>query len=401
MTLALAAAAAAAMLAVPAAAQDRAWTSPEELARLGAEAHAACAMPGTPPGAAGMLIDHATWLAGLTRHGDIPCAPRPELAMRMARAVAAARTSNAARGHLLLARFYEAGAGVAANPIAARRHRELAWLLGAFIDGEKLFATRADEDAFLARPESIGTLEPYAEVEEMRPAHLNLARGLFARRRRADAARIETLLGSGFQSHTEAQLLRARSALRYGDAAARAQAATQLRPLVRNAASTEARALLMPVVQRQLRSRVPGERWEAIESLAAFAHGGEPPALSALEQAVRAANGGRPTPMLRTGPNIEAIRQRLRAPMNGEDYPASALRAELQGRIALRGLIDPRGKLIHTEPLFPGQPPVLLNTTRNIYARRRLPPVDLGRHRTAPYVWIELPGVRYVLPEED
>ena len=80
--------------------------------------------------------------------------------------------------------------------------------------------------------------------------------------------------------------------------------------------------------------------------------------------------------------------------MSDDDYPAAALRAE-EGRIVLRGLIDPRGRLIFTMPLVPGRPARLLNPVRAIYGRRQIAAVDLGALRTTPYMWVELPAVMF------
>lgn len=396
------AAAAAALLAVPAGAQERGWTSPEALAELAFEARDACSPPGAQAPETYILVSHAEWLAGLQGRPS-PCPEGPALAVRIARAVAAARIPQSAGAHNLLARLHDRGIGVPADPAAARRHRQFEWLLTSARPAAAPFATVEEADRYLARPETIAFLAAHAGAPDMSHVRLRLARALIARGRRADRARIDSMLGAAdLQTDTLASLMRARSAFRFAAAAAeRDRAAASLRSLSRvPETADEARALLLPLVRQQLRSGRPDQRWQAIETLAAFAHLREPAALRDLQQAVRAANGGRSPPTL-AGPAVEAIRQQLRAPMTGDDYPAAAIRAELQGRIALRGLIDPRGRLVYTEPLTHGQEPILLTATRNIYARRRLPLVDLGPLRTAPYMWIELPRVYYLLPEEE
>ena len=161
--------------------------------------------------------------------------------------------------------------------------------------------------------------------------------------------------------------------------------------------SPEARTLLAEVARQQL-ADAPSEaqRWDAIASLAVAAYALDPAAVTELMDAVGQANGGRPPAML-TGPELSAIQDLLRAPISNEDYPASALRGGAQGRIALRGLIDPNGRLIFTEPLLPNQNPALLSAVRRIYAYRRTLQVDLGAARTSPYMWVELPGVVFVI----
>jgi hypothetical protein len=173
----------------------------------------------------------------------------------------------------------------------------------------------------------------------------------------------------------------------------RQRALRELRSLVRRGGA-RGRRLLADVTRRQLAGRRPEERWEAIESLASFAYRGDAASRSALLLATAAANGGLAPPIVAPASGERATAALLPL-IQAADRHAAAFRDPEAGVVILRGLVDPRGRIIHTEPVDADQSAALVDAVRYIYAGGVLPPIDLGDARTAPYMWIALPPVTF------
>jgi hypothetical protein len=380
------------LAAIFAAAFSAAAAAPQHsrLDQAGLDASSAC------PHASGYsVLSRGRMLAGLV--GQPACPLRPEIALEIARAAIAEEGTDAAEAWGLLGWLTERGIGVPRSEAEAREHHRRAWLLGYGPADRPPFAGAAEIEAYLARPQTIAFLRRHVPRAGGH-ARLRLARALLARGRPSDRDEARRLLAEQpLAPDGELRLLSARMDLAAPDPEQAARGLRELRSLARLPDGIEARSTLAAMARRRLGSRnSQAERLEAMRSLAIAALAANSLHRSEFMLAVVAANGGLPPPLL-SGPEAESIRQRLRLPVTDEDYPAAAMRAEEVGRIAVRGLIDPAGRLIFTEPLAPGQPPILLAAVRRMYSSRTLPTVDLGRLRTAPYMWIELPGVVFTI----
>lgn len=388
----------AAALSAQAPAEEPGWTSDEVLQELAVEAHRACSPPDSrPPDIRYALVHHAEWLAGFQQRINTPCRPRPRLALRIARAAAATRGMQAGYAYRLLARMYENGTGVARSPRAARDHLLRAWLLTDPRSMERPFATIAEADAFLARPDTIAFLRGHAGGPNMAFVRIRLARALLASGAPESAGEALALLAEpAARDYPESFYLLQRHRVETGDETQRALAIAALRTSARyggfnRSDGGEARDFLAAYAQRQLAAAgTASERQEAIAVLADAAFALDSPHRTAFFRAVTEANGGTPPAML-DGAAARAARRRLRLSISDDDFPAAAMRAEEEGAVLLRGLIDPDGWLIYTEPAVSGQPSILLAHVRNLYARRRLPPVDRSAAPGTPYVWVALP----------
>ncbi|HEY0014628.1 MAG TPA: hypothetical protein VGB79_17435 [Allosphingosinicella sp.] len=383
------------------------WTSQAMLEALAAEAQRACSAPGaSPPHLDYGLVSHARWLAGLEQRGTgAPCTPRPVLALRIARAAANSLHPRAADAYRLLAELHEGGLGTRRDPTAAREHRRRAWAIGDPAEQARPFASGAAADAWLSAPPTIAFLRRYAAAESMTAARVRLARALLVPRatlergREALALLPATTDGGGL--YWESQLLRHRIAIESGDETARALGTGALRALARYGGPGDVADYLAGMAQGTLSSPNAKEsrRREAIAWLADAAYAQGSPHRAALLRAVSAANGGFPPGTL-TGEAARAARRRLQLSLTPDDYPAHAMRAEDEGHVLLRGLIDPDGWLIYTEPRIGGQPQDLLDHVRRLYAGRRLPPVDRSAAPGTPYVWVNLPVFQFRLQDE-
>jgi hypothetical protein len=317
------------------------------------------------------------------------------MALSIAEAAAETPSRWSAAAFQLLAELHARGLGAGADPAQAELFRRRAWLLALARETDFPFASDDELDAYLGQPETIEFLARYADVPGLPRARLRLGRALLARGLPEDRDRaLELLADLARVADPEERFIFARAIVDHGGSASqRERALRELRSLARSH-HQPARELIASVVRRQLASRSPQERWEAIESLGHLAYGLDPDSVDALTQAVTAANGGRPPPRL-SAPLDPQLAAALAPLINDEDYPAAALRNEESGVVTLRGLLDPRGRLIFTEPTTPGQNPRLLNAVRRIFIARWMRDVDLGGIRTAPYVWVELPPVTF------
>lgn len=381
------AAAAAALLAAAAHAGGGGWTSDRGLDRVASEARRACG--GLAIATPGFL---AQSLAGLV--ASQACPQRPDLAFRLAEAMAANRW-HAAEGHQLLAELHRRGLGTPASAAAADEHLRRAWLLVAPGAMERPFRDPAEARQWLARGETIDFLRRHS-------AHARLAQALLARGGPGDEAEARRILASPeVAGSSVARLLQARFDLAAPDEATRAAALREIRTAARSGYDWGDAADLIAELagQRLAAATSPGQRQEAIALLADAAFAPGSPHRDAFFSAVRTANAGA-EPASVPSDEAAALRQALRAQLGSIDYPAAALRAEEQGRVALRGLVDPAGRIIFTEPLSADQPPRLVAGTRRHFAQRQLPPVELGAARRGRYLWIELPALFFRLPAD-
>ncbi|HEX9932995.1 MAG TPA: hypothetical protein VGB08_09160 [Allosphingosinicella sp.] len=355
----------AAALAVPAQAQEGGWTSERALARVREEAWRACRAF-----LFGDVARQGEALAGL-RPG---CRPRPALALRIAQALAARPGHEAAEGYRLLAALQGRGIGIALDEAAAREHMRRAWMLRPSVAATQPFGNAGEANAWLARTDSIAFLRRHGEGSATPLLRARLARALLVRGSPADTAEALAILSDA------ALILRLRDAARrdLDEEAPREDLAFFARRRLEAAATDE-------------------ERREAIAWLADAAFAPDSPYRDGFFRAVAAANGGAPPATI---PGEQpAISEQLRAHFLAFDYPPSAIRSEEQGRVALRGLVDPGGRLIFTEPVSPGQPPRLVAGMRRQIAQRSLPRLELGAARSGAYVWIELPTLGFSLVE--
>ncbi len=354
--------------------------------------------------ARGRVIDYARELAGLDHAIGRECPGRPALAFRIARAVAPLGRGESITAQRLLAELYERGIGVRADPAQALTHRRLFWLLWPYETLPLPFAGNAERDLYLARPETIAILRPYA-ADPRQPqiqafARLRLAQALYAQDpgNRAEALALLT----AEVPYAPANLLRARIQLESGDAATRPNAVTALSRLSMGGdMAEEARALLVLHARRLLASNpTPEQREEAIRMLAVVAWRLDWAPVQELMAAVREANGGR-APATASDEAASALWRRLAPLVSDDDFPAGAMRADEEGTVRLRALLGPSGRILFTEPVIagPAQPWILVVAVRRIYLTRPIRPVDLGPDRATPYMWIALPNVRFRIAE--
>lgn len=358
---------------------------------LAAEVQAACPAAYPPPWNTLVLLHHARRVAGL--HGDLgqPCTPNPAFALRIVEAAADSPAYDSSYAFPMLAEFHERGIGTDPDPARARLYRLRGWLISLPTGLEPPFADEAGLDAYVARPETIAFLQRYAASPDLPFARLRLARALFLRGRPADRERAIRLLDDpALTQNDEAIFIRARDVLASGTGGTeRSRVVPGLRSLVRRS-HREGRILLEAFARAQLaQARLPEQRWDAIEWLGEAALHGDSELRTALLRHATAANGGRPPPLL-PGPAAERFAPLRSVSISDEDYPVAALRYQESGIVRLLGLVDPRGRLVYTEPVGPDRNPRLLAAARRLHASRRRPAADLGDARLAPYMWIEL-----------
>ena len=356
-------------LAVPAGGESPASAPDDRPTLLMEEAFRACRIGGV-----GGLVLQAEALAGL--RNPSPCRPRPALALRIAQTLAGGSDPEAAHGYRLLSELHARGIAVPRDEAAAREHLRRAWMLRPSTAGIRPFADGRETETWLSRDESIAFLRRLASAPGMAPMRARLARALLLRNGSGDTAEADAILGDAIV------LSLVRGAAR------------------RDVDADEARDDLAFFAQRRLAGDSPAaQRREAIAWLADAAFAPDSPHREAFYRAVEAANGGRAPATLGVD-EAASIRARLRAAVRDIDYPPSAIRHQEQGNVSLRGLIDPGGRLIFTEPLGPGQPPRLVAELRRNLARRPPPPVEIAAPRATPYLWVELPTVAFRLPQD-
>jgi hypothetical protein len=385
-----AALAAAFALAAPAAEAE--WTSDRTLERLTTSARKLCKMDVAN---AGFLVES---LAGLSERQL--CPQRPDLAFQLATALAGNRWS-AAQGHRLLATLHRQGLGTPHNESLADEHLRQTWLLVSPGLMERPFADPAEASRWLARDETISFLRRHKDPARFAGVGARLAQALLARRGSGDEAEAVSILAEPAVALSDvAQLLRAQRDLQAPEEARRAAALHEIRrAAISSYAGGEASELIAELGRRRLAAAVtPVERQDAIALLADAAFASGSTYRATFFEAVRAANGGK-APGALTGELPTALRAQILPKLAGIDFPPAALRAEEQGTITLRGLVDPAGRVIFTEPLTAEQPPNLVAGLRRHFALRPIR-VDLGAARTAGYVWVVLPSVGFTVPDE-
>ncbi len=366
---------------------------------LAAEVQAACPASYPPPWDTPQLLHHARRISGLVPVPADGCAPQPALALRIASTVANVPAHISGFALSLLAELHERGIGTRPDPARALTYRRRSWLIIQQRQTAPPFADEAELDAYVARPETIAFLSRYAEAPDLPRARMRLARALFLRGRPEDRARAARLLNdAGLAGDLfEADFIRERDVLASGiEGEDRRRALAGLRRLVRGY-YPQAQALLADLARRQLaEARRPEQRWDAIEWFGDLAFQGDAGHRATLLRHATAANGGRPPPRL-AGPPVERFAPLLAFSITDEDYPAAALRTGEGGVVRLLGLVDPRGRTIYTEPAGPEQNPRLLAAARRLHASRRRPAADLGEARLAPYMWIELAPMTFII----
>lgn len=341
------------------------------------------------------VVDFAARLAAPKRPFPGACRRDPALALRLARAVAESPSASSAQAYRVLDAIYRDGLGVRPDRARARSYRRRAWLLG--MEGlPGAFATPAEQQAYFADPENIAWLRARIAAGASLEERVRLAKALIARRGPGDVDEARrSLRDPALAGFPDARRLLAATVLDEPAAPAEiADAAATLRPLAASPGSgPETRPMLLRLGRLQLaQARTPEQRWEAVESLAAAAYAGDPEAAGAFRAALLAANGGKqPEPV-----GLIAPRPRLL----DDDYPAAAIRMGIAGVVSLRALVDPRGRIVFTEGVDPGEPKVLVDAVRSTYARRPGPDVAVGAPRPSPYVWVAVPKVAFRLPAE-
>lgn len=374
-----------------------ALASPEptpEQSKLLAGLQARCRLPAQGLSPDLDVLEYAELLAG-------PRSPRPhcrsrdaEFALRLVRMIAETPSPASNGAYALLADWYEQGRGVKKDAPLARAYRRRAWLLGWVAAAP--FDSPQEARSYLVAPETIGFLRGRIARGAPGIERVRLAEALLARRAAGDLADARTLLkspGPGFDS--KARRMLAEAALEPGASPAEvAEAAARLRPAASLPADgPPARALLLRLARLQLaKAGTADDRWDAILSLAAAAYAGETEAVLAFREALKAANGGLEPA------TVDAVAPPPR--IHGDDYPPSAIRRGAAGAVVrLRALVDPRGIVVFTESIEPGQPADFVGAVRGVYARRPVPPVQLAAPRPTPYVWVAVKPVSFRLSE--
>lgn len=319
------------------------------------------------------------------------CRRDARLALRLARAVAEAPDPGSGEAYWMLSILYEGGHGFGRNLDLSRLYQRRAWLLGTRLATPP--RSPVEVLAFLTDADSIDFLRGRIARGAPPAERVRLAEALLARKADGDLAEARTLLRTdSVSADPSAPPILARAALEPGATPADvAGAAARLRP-AGPSGGPDVRALLLRLARLQLANAgTPRERWDAVESLAAAAYAGEPEALDAFRQALNAANGDREPA------TVGAATLPLR--IDGQDYPASALRHGISGTVRLRALVDPLGRTIFTEAVGEPQPAALVETVRRIHAHRgaALPAGALPRPTS--YVWVEIPPVSFRLCE--
>jgi hypothetical protein len=338
------------------------------------------------------LVDYAGMLVATLKPVRTCRQQNSRLALRLARSVAEAPSSASGGAYGLLAAFYQGTNGIRADARLARFYRQRAWLLGSRYLNR--FDSAEEARAYLSDPETVAFLRDRLARGAPPKERVWLAEALLARRAAGDVAEAQAMLRTpeaGTQA--AARLMLAELALEPGASPADiADATVRLRPVAPSlAAGAKARPLILRLARLQLAAaNAPEEKWDAIQSFAAAAYAGEAEPLQAFREALGAANEGRESATVAvTAPPPRIL---------GDDYPPSAMRKNLSGVVRLRALVDPRGRIVFTESADPGQPALLVDTVRRVYASRSVPPLTIAE-RPTPYVWVTAPPVDFRIAE--
>lgn len=380
----------AAGLAAPAAAAQPAPAPASISAGLAKEAVSAC--PGAPvPSTDAQWLELAERLAADGSQPQRPCPRRPQIALRIASAIAAAPSQASADAYRLLGRLRSGWPGVKRDDSLARADLRRGWLLDGMLLGELPFAAPEERRAYFTSAEAIAWLRDRVSRGAPDQARLRLADALLGRRAPGDVAEARSLLQDPRARNLPgARLMLAETVLDGpADPAEMAEAASVLLPAITSPDQGPGRrTLLLELGRRQLASaKLPAERWAAIRSLGAAAYAGEPERVAELLAAVTAANGGKPPA------NATAKRGAIAA-LRVDDYPSRALREGIAGDVLLRALVDPTGRVIFTQSMQ-AAPQILVDSARRHFALRPPHSLELATPPPTPYVWVDLPPVRY------
>jgi hypothetical protein len=322
-----------------------------------------------------------------------PCRRDPALALKAARAIADAPSEASDSAMEFLGRAAAEGIGGRRDPAAAEAWYLRSWVLGH--SGPWLQAIPvARRQAFLGSEAAIAMLRDRLRRGAPLPEKISLAQALIARRRRGDldeaAALLEQFAPYAFDS-AQVRVALARAILA-GPASPQlvAEAERQLlRDVTSGPADVDRRGLLLAFGRRRLAAAAtPEARAQAIGLVAAAATASEVQPMEALSDALRRENGGRAAATIDPIPGI-------RIPLTSEDYPPVALRAEEQGVVRLKALIDPSGRIVAIVPDALDQPPALVEGLRRIYLRRGPRTVEVPAPRPTPYLWMRLPPATF------
>jgi len=319
------------------------------------------------------------------------CRRDPALAIRAARALAEAPSAASAAAMRFLGDAAAGGRGMPRDQAAAE-----AWYLRAYALDDRPFippsVPQARRNAYLASDEAIAMLRDRLRRGSPACEQLRLAVALILRHSPGDLDEAATL---AVRDETiEAQRLRLQIAHRLlagtpsaaRDAAAGALLTGALSALQFDPAS---RAEALSLGKKRLQTaQTTAERAAAIALLGAAAVAAAPDAVAALTAALRRENGGRDPAEVEATPAMKIA-------IGPEDYPPAALRAETQGIVRLRALIDPAGRIVALVPATPDQPPLLVETVRRLFARRAPTAVELPGPRLTPWLWMKLPSVGF------
>ncbi len=110
---------------------------------------------------------------------------------------------------------------------------------------------------------------------------------------------------------------------------------------------------------------------------------------------IQSLNGGKAVPTLNSG---EKWVTRNPFSITSDDYPAAALRAEQQGRVSVRLLVDPAGLPLIAEIVQSSGSPYLDDYTARLVMRRTAPGFTLPPERVGHYVWLAMPTVAWSIP---
>jgi hypothetical protein len=309
------------------------------------------------------------------------------LALNAARMIAEGPSPASGGAYALLAAFYRGNHGMKTDARLAELYSRRAWLLGARFQSPS--KTPEEIRAYLTDPETFAFLRDRLARGAPPRERIWLAEALLARRAAGDVAEARTLLRTPEAlNEPAARLALAELALEPGASPADvADAAMRLRPVAASLSGAKARPVILRLARLQLETaKSEAEKWEAVQSFAAAAYAGEPEFLAAFRAALLEANGGlEPATVAAVAPRPRIL---------PDDFPAWAMRKKVSGVVRLRALVDPRGRIIFTEPAEPGQPPVLIGIVRRIYASRKVPDLAIAR-RPTPYVWVAIPPVNF------
>ncbi|MBV9929840.1 MAG: hypothetical protein JO013_02720 [Alphaproteobacteria bacterium] len=321
----------------------------------------------------------------------VGCRADRALALRAARALAEAPSGSSAAAMRFLGEASAEGRGMPRDAAASE-----SWYLRAYaLDGVTFIPAaipQARRDAYLASDEAIAMLRDRLRRGSPAGEQLRLAAALILRHAPGDIDEAATLAGG--DETIEAQRLRlqiAHKLLAGTPSPAREAAAAALLVRAPSALQFDAasRAETLSLGTKRLQAApTPGERAAAIALLGAAAVGGQPDAVGALTAALRRENGGRDPA------EVEAV-PAMKVDIGPEDYPPAALRAETQGVVRLRALINPAGRVVALVPATADQPPLLVEAVRRLVARRTPAAVDLPGPRPTPWLWMKLPSVGF------